>query len=144
MVADNAGISQYTTRENHQYEAAQQHHGLKDGHMFLEPNLVPKGKDFTLGLLALCLEGDDRRLPNLVIVLADSLQLREDGIVEIAEEGVHSGYLLAFHLFEGFLEKPGLLLNILQRHGGVRFEELESLRDAFEERLLNRRRGRRG
>ncbi|KUI65108.1 hypothetical protein VM1G_11329 [Cytospora mali] len=51
------------------------HHGLEDGHMFLKPDLVPEGEDIALRLLALGLEGNDCRLPNLVVVLADPAQL---------------------------------------------------------------------
>lgn len=101
--------------------------------MPLESDLVPECKYVTLGLLALCLESDDRRLPDQVVVLADPAQLRKYSIVEVIEKGVYSGYLPALHLLEGLLQESGLLLDVLHRQGGVGFEELQSLGDAFEE-----------
>lgn len=86
--------------EDDEDEAAEEEQGLEDGHAFLEDDLVgedaeagAQGDDLALRLLALRLEGDDGRLPDLVVLRAYLAQLAEHRLVKCIEEQVHLGYL---------------------------------------------------
>ncbi len=141
--------------EDDEDEADEQEGALGDGHALLEDDLVgedaealAEGDDLALRLLALRLEGDDGRLPDLVVLGAHLAQLAEDGAVEPVEEEVHPGDLAPLQLGQRLLQEPRLRLDVLQRQRRVGLERLQPLRQRLEEGVLHRRRrgsrGRRG
>lgn len=99
------GVADQASGEDDQQEAGQEQHGLQDGHALLEDDLVGQEveaggqcDDLSLGLLPLRLERDDGRLPDLVVLLPHIVELAQDRLVEVVEERVDAGDLLALHL----------------------------------------------
>lgn len=120
--------------EQYERQAQEEERGLHDSHALLPDQLVghegqasAEGEHFALVLLALAFELDDGALPQLVVGLAEALQLAHDGAVEVGEEVCGRCELALFDFAESVAEDAGLLFDVLQAESAVALELLETL-----------------
>jgi hypothetical protein len=122
--------------EKHKSQAKEQQRGLYNSHALLPDQFIchkrqtgAESKHFALVLFALAFELDHSALPQLIVGLAEALQLTHDSAVEVSEEVGCRCELALLDFAESVTEDTRLLLDVLQAESAVTFELLKTLVD---------------